>query len=103
LNVSDSAKLDPIIDLSEDVDSGGDSEEDLIEVVEYDFNMDENVKFRKKVVMSMILMLNLLLSAFLALSPSYLPWWWTSAGLRMKYPAWQSSTSAWDRRQCWAR
>ena len=47
MNVSDSAKLALIIDLSGDVDSGADSEEDLIEVVEYDFNMDKNVKFMK--------------------------------------------------------
>ena len=66
MNVSDSAKLDPIIDLSEDVDSGGDSEEDLIEVVEYDFNMDKNVKFMKKVGVRG--------SAFLAWSPSGLLW-----------------------------
>ena len=62
LECSDSAKLD----LSGDVDSGGDSEEYLIEVVEYDFNMDKNVKFMKKVGVRG--------AAFLAWSPSCLLW-----------------------------
>ena len=66
MNVSDSAKLALIIDLSGDVDSGGDSEEDLKEVVEYDFNMDKNVKFMKKVGVRG--------AAFLAWSPSCLLW-----------------------------
>ena len=43
LNVSDSSdKLDPMEDLSEDVDRGD------IEVVEYEFNMDENVRTMTK-------------------------------------------------------